>query len=270
MSSFLPRFSWFLLVVLLLGAGCAGTGRVAHDSAEEAYKKGMEHFEQENYGRAAEYLQSVFDYGRSNEWAADAQFNLGRAYYQDEKYLLAASAFTRFKQLYRQDERVPEAEYRRAMANYELSPPYQMDQTKTKRAVEYFQLFLNRYPNSEYVPEAEARIRELREKLAHKQYNAAQLYERRGLYEAAALSYESVFDQYPDTEWADDALLGAINAYLQYSGVSVRSQQPERLRLVIENYDRLVQLFPNSPLLKEAEALYEKAQARLDELESRS
>ena len=44
------------------------------------------------------------------------------------------------------------------------------------------------------------------QKLARKEFAGAELYERRELYEAAALSYVRVFDQYPDTRWADDAL----------------------------------------------------------------
>ena len=264
--SIVSRFSSGLLVVVLLLAGCAGTGPLRHDSAEEAYKKGLQQFERGNYSQAIRYFQAVFNYGRSNEWADDAQFHLGRAYYQNEKYILAANAFNRFRTLYRQDERTEEAAYRRALAYYQLSPAYQMDQSKTQRAIEFFQVFMDEYPNSEFREEAQQRIQQLREKLAHKQYEAAQQYAQRGLYEAAALQYEGVFDQYPDTKWADNGLLGAVRSYMQYSELSVEGRKDERLQLAIDNYRRLVQLFPDSPLLKEAESLYEEAQSRLNNL----
>ncbi|WP_243664856.1 outer membrane protein assembly factor BamD [Rhodothermus marinus] len=60
-----------------------------------------------------------------------------------------------------------------------------------------FQLFIDRYPNHELVDDATQKIRELRAKLARKQYEAARLYERRELYEAAAVTYEAVFDAIP-------------------------------------------------------------------------
>jgi outer membrane protein assembly factor BamD len=251
---------------LLVLAGCGASGRLSYDSAQEAYNKGVENFENENYARAARYFQAVFDYGRDNEWASDAQFYLGRSYYQNEKYLLAASEFNRFTQLYRGDERAARAEYMRAMANYKQAPDYQLDQTKTKRALDLFQLFLNRYPESEYRSEAEARITELRERLAHKKFAAAKMYERRERYEASAQTYEKVFDEYPDTDWADNALLGAMRAYLAYSNLSVQSQKQKRLQPALDHYEQLVQLYPDSPVLKKAETLYEKAQKRMNRL----
>ena len=50
--------------------------------------------------------------------------------------------------------------------------------------------------------------------------------------------------------------------------MSVESRQPERLQLAIDNYTRLIELFRDSPLAKEAEALYEEASGRLAELVS--
>ncbi|MEX2400418.1 MAG: outer membrane protein assembly factor BamD [Rhodothermales bacterium] len=258
--------SVFLLLAAVLLASCAGAGRIRYDSPEEAYNRGMEHFEEGRYERAAQYFQGVFDYGRTTDVAADAQLNLGRAYFENGDYLLAANEYTRFISTYRNDPRAEEADYERALAYYELSPQYQLDQTNTRQAITYLQLFLDRYPNSDLKDEAEARIAELREKLAHKAYAAGGLYERREMYEAAALQYVRVFDDYPDTAWADDALLGAIRSYIGFARRSVEARQPERLRRAVENYERLVQLFPDSPLIEEAEGYYQDAVGQLEQL----
>jgi len=119
------------------------------------------------------------------------------------------------------------------------------------------------------VADAEARIKELREKLAHKAYQTGYLYERRELYRAAALSYESAFDRFPDTDWADDAIVGAIRSYIAYSDQSIQARQRDRLLPAIENYNKLLQLFPNSPLLKDAERLYGEATKRLERLQAK-
>jgi outer membrane protein assembly factor BamD len=76
-----------------------------------------------------------------------------------------------------------------------------------------------------------------------------------------------VFDQYPETAWADDALLGAIRSYIEYAAQSVPQRQAERLDKAIENYNRLTQVFPDSPLLQDAEGLYEEAQDRLEAIQ---
>ena len=88
-----------------------------------------------------------------------------------------------------------EAEYEMAMTYYDRSPAYQLDQTDTKRAIEQFQLFIDRYPTDSRVAEATERINELREKLARKRHASAMLYERRGLFEAAALEFDLLLEQ---------------------------------------------------------------------------
>lgn len=253
----------YLTLALVLGvilmAGCGGSGRLRYESPSEAYEKGMELYEQGKYDRAIEYLRGVFDFGRTNEWASDAQYYLAQAYYENEEYIIAASEFSRFAEIYRSDPRAAEANYMQAMSYYQLSPQYELDQTDTRRALNEFLLFVERHPNSPFVEEANARILELRNKLAHKLYESAGLYERRELHEAAAYYYEQVFDRYPDTPWADDALVGAMRNYIAFANQSIQQRQPERLRKAIDNYDRLIQIFPDSPLLKAAEQLYDEA-----------
>jgi outer membrane protein assembly factor BamD len=179
---------------------------------------------------------------------------LAKAYYENGEYIIAASEFGRFAEIYRSDPRAPEAEYQRALSYYQLSPSYQLDQTETKRALDEFILFANRHPNSELVPKASEYVLELRNKLAHKLYESAGLYERRELYE-------------PDTPWADDALVGAMRNFIAFSDMSIQQRQAERLQQAVDNYDRLIQIFPDSPLLKQAEQLYTQAQERLDALQ---
>lgn len=259
-----------ILATAVFAVGCTGSGRLRYDSPQEAFDKGKEYFDRGKYDRAIEYFQGVFDYGRTSEVATDAQLYLARSYYRNKAYILAANEYTRFLNVYRNDPQAELAEYERAMSYYEQSPGYELDQTPTEQAITYFQLFLDRYPTSDLQDDAEERIRELREKLAHKEFAGAELYERRELYEAAALSYQRVFDKYPDTRWADDALLGAIRTYILYAEQSIRGKQKERLQAAIDNYERLTQLFRDSPLLKEAETHYEVAARRLSEIESAS
>ena len=256
-----------LLGLIVFAAGCTGSERVISNNPEDAYNQAKRLYDNGNYTRAIEHFQNVFNYGRTSEWAADAQFYLAESYLQTEQYLLAADEFTRFVNLYRQDERAEEAAFKRALAYYRLSPPYQLDQSDTRQAINYLRLFVEQYPTSQYAERAGTMLQELRNKLAHKEYDAAQLYERRELFEAAALTYERVLEKYPETKWADDALLGAIQAHMQYSQASIRSKQEQRLQRALDNYQRFTQLFPNSPLMEEAERLYKQARSRMDDLQ---
>ncbi|MEM9996611.1 MAG: outer membrane protein assembly factor BamD [Bacteroidota bacterium] len=249
-----------LLAALLVWSGCSASGRVSSDSPEEAYEKGLADFERGRCTRAIDHFRSVFDFGRTHEWADDAQLYLARSYYCNREYLLAGNEYTRFIEFYRNDERVEEAEYGRIESYYQLSPPYQLDQTETKRAIAFIRAYLRRYPQSENTQTAVTRLEELSEKLARKQYEAGELYMRRELYEAAALAYLAVLDEYPSSPYADDALLGALRAQTTYAQNSITGRQADRFQEAIDTYDRFVQIFPESPLVRRAEAIYVEAQ----------
>lgn len=257
----LPRnvLLMMLAVSALVLTGCAGSGRLNYETPEEAYNRGMEYYEAGRYARAAEYLRGAFDFGRAHAYAADAQLMLARAHRENDEMLLAANEYQRFIQIYRSDERVPQATYEYAMTFVARSPRYQLDQTDTERAVQELQLFIDRYPESPHVASAETEIEKLREKLAHKAFESAKLYERRDLFESAALTFEGVFDRYPDTEWADDALVGAIRNYVEFSRASVIGKQGERYQQAVELFDRLVEIFPESPLVDEARAVIDES-----------
>jgi outer membrane protein assembly factor BamD len=250
--------------------GCSGGQRLQHGGPQDAFQQGMTHYDEGDYQEAIRYFRVVLDeYGRGNEWAPQAQFQLAKAQQERGRHLVAANEFQRFTQLYRNNERVPQAEYLRALAYYKRSPMYRLDQSDTRQAISLFQLFIDRYPDHENVSDAEQMIEELRAKLAHKKYAAAQLYEKREMWEATTVTYERVFNQYPETPWADDALLGAVRSYISYADLSIEKKQADRYQKAIEHYQRLTQLFPESPLLSRAEDYYSEAQQKLERVRSR-
>ena len=261
------RLFFALLLICTSILGCSNVGRINYTTPQEAFGKGRALFEEGKYDLAVQYFQGVFSFGRTHQWAPDAQLYLARSYRENGDFLLAASEYERFTKIYRADERLAEANFEWAMTYFDLSPESALDQSDTKRAIEEFELFMDRFPNHELVNEAQKTIVQLRTKLAQKQFDTAKLYERRELFEAAALSFESVFDLYPDTEWAQQALVGAVRSYIAYSDQSIPSRQRERLLSAVKNYDRLTQIFQESPYLKEAEALYKEAQNKLDALD---
>ena len=248
----------FLLVLATLLAGC-GSGPPTFGSAQEAYDRGVEAFEDGKYGRAVEYLRTALDFGRTSEIADDAQFLLARSYAGDRQYLLAGTEFTRFIEFYRADPRVERAAYERIEAYVALSPRYELDQTDTRQALTYIGLFLQQYPDGEYTVAAAGLADELREKLARKQFEAGRLYERRELFEAAVVTYRDVLTQYPTSDYADDALLGALRAQVAFAAGSIPDRQEGRFREATSIYDQLVSLFPQSDTLGEAQDLYDEA-----------
>ncbi len=259
--SFRPGLAVCLAAVLLVPvfAGCSGSQEATADSAQEAFDRAQDALTRRKYARAVELFRTTLDFGRTSDVADDAQLGLARAYVGTREYLLAGAEFTRFIDLYRADPRVEEAAYERILAFAALSPTYELDQTDTATALQYIDAFVALYPAGPRTADAQTLAAEMREKLARKQYEEGRLYERRDLFEAAVLSFRGLLETYPSSEYADDALLGALRAQVRLADNSVPARQEARYREALRVYDQLTSLFPQSPTLGEAQPLYDRA-----------
>jgi outer membrane protein assembly factor BamD len=236
------------------------------DSLEVAFEKAMAFYEKEDYSNASQAFETVVQIARGTEYGQDAQFYLAGSYYNDGRYLLAASEYERFISLFPRVERRQEAQFKEAYSYYKLSPRYKLDQKYTRMAIEKFQLYNSRFPNSDKVNEAGKYISEMRTKLAKKLYHSGDLYLRTDRYDAAIIYYDLTIDKYPETKWAQRALVDEIKTYSIYADRSVASKQRERYQKAVEAYEKFIQLFPNGEYRQEAEELVDEARTALADL----
>ncbi len=260
----------FISAATLFFASCQSDSLIRPgDSIEVAFEKAMNLYEQEEWSDAARAFETVVSIGRGTDSGQDAQYYLAESYFNNRRYLIAASEYDRFVQFYPNSPRRVEVDFKRAKSYYNLSPRYRLDQEYTYRALELFRLFNSRYPDSEYVAESSELITEMREKLARKQYSAGEFYKRTSRYNAAAVYYDIVIDDFPETSWAQLALVSQMESYILFAENSVRARQKERFELALESYYTYLQLFPRGEHRSEMERLYERAQRGLTEVEQR-
>jgi outer membrane protein assembly factor BamD len=137
----------FLFAAALLFTSCRSTDLIRPgDSLEVAFEKAMNQYEQENWSDAARALETVISIGRGTDIGQEAQFYLAESYFNNRRYLVAASEYERYAQFYPNSPRRELADFKNALAYYELSPRFNLDQTYTRRAIDRFRLFMSRFP----------------------------------------------------------------------------------------------------------------------------
>lgn len=269
MGSTFTKLTTAICCLLIIGALASCKNRALirpGDTLPEAFKKAMTLYEGEKYRDAAEAFETVINLGRGTDYAQEAQYYLAESYLNSSRYLLAASEYERHYTLYPRSEKREEVQFKEAFCYYKLSPRYKLDQTYTRRSIEKFRLFNDRYPNSDRREEAAKYIEEMRAKLAKKNYYAADLYMRTDRYQAAIIYYDLTIDNYPETIWAQRALVDEINAYNTYASRSVQSKKAERYQKAVESYEKFVQLFPNGEYRQQAEQYVDVARSALASL----
>ncbi|WP_375672605.1 outer membrane protein assembly factor BamD, partial [Bartonella sp. AA16SXTY] len=96
--------------------------------------------------------------------------------YRLEKYDDSISMAQRYITLYPEADDAAYAYYIIGLSSFRRIPDVTRDQRDTKRAITAMQLIIERYPNSEYVKDAKAKIRFGREQLAGKEMQVGRYY----------------------------------------------------------------------------------------------
>lgn len=240
-------FAGFILLLVtswILG-GCSSQEVASGLPPEERFERAKALFDKGDYLDAInEFTVITLQYPGSTV-AGDAQFYLGQSRYNREEYLLAAYEFQTLIRNMPASPRVPEAQYRVGVSYYQLAPKSRLDQQYTRRAIDALQAFVEYYPQSEYVPDATAKINELNGRLAKKEYDAARLYATMEYYKAAIQYYDLVIEKYHDTEYAP-------LAYLEKTELLIARKKFQEAKSEI---DQFIQKYPNSVLRSRADKL---------------
>ena len=83
-----------------------------------------------------------------------------------ESLVLAVNEFKEFLSFYPTHRRADYAQYKLALCHYRQMRGPERDQRETREAVQEFETFIAKYPNSPLLPEVQARYREARDRLS--------------------------------------------------------------------------------------------------------
>lgn len=242
-------FSYLGILVLMTSFTCScsssGGSDIKTDDPEKAFRIAKKKFDNRDYVDAIEDFSFIKIKFPGTKIADQVQFYLAESYYHRKEYILAAYEYEMMLKNYPLSPLVPDSRYRLGSCYYGLSPKYSLDQEYTQYAVNELKFFLEQYPTHKYTADAEKKLRELEGKLAYKNFRTGELYLKMDNYRAAAIYFNNVYEQYIDSEWADDAMIGHAEALIGL-------KKFDETKKVLEKFSKL---FPNSGLKSKAARL---------------
>ena len=216
MKSTKKYFKIISLAVLLFALGSCSSGtNTSLLPADEHLAYAMELYNEGDYLTSIDEFQTIMLQYPGKEVADDAQYYLGMSYFERGEFILAAYEFSKLIQNIPASNFVPDAQYRLAESYYRLSPPYQLEQKYTQKAIDELQAFIDFFPTNPLVGEAAEKIAELNNKLAEKAFKSAEIYQKMSYYSAAVEYYDIVVNNYHDTPYAPEALFKKIKLQLE-------------------------------------------------------
>ena len=263
------RFFLLVMICLLGCASCSKYRKLLKSTDNEAkYKAALEFFQKKDYDRALQLFDVMQAYYRGKPEGEVISYLTAECYYRKDDYYIASSYFKRFAANYPLSDYAEDALYKSATCFYKMSPKISLDQSDTYTAISEYQNFIDIYPKSPRVAEANGKIDTLRLKLEEKEYNICGLYFKMEEYQAAITSYEAFLRDYPTTAHREEILNNMVINYYRYAENSVKSKQRERYELAIEKYNTLCYVYPESEYIAKLEPTVKKIREKLEKYKS--
>ena len=236
---------YIILSVFIYSCSSSEGSDIKTDDPEQAFRIAKRKFDDKDYLEAIDDFSLIKIKFPGTSVSDKAQFYLADSYYHRDEYILAAYEFESMLKNYPLSPLLPETRYKLGLCYYNLSPKYSLDQEFTRYAIEELELYIELYPEDKNVRDAEKKLNELKDKLAYKYYRTGILYMKMDDYKAASLYFRSVYEEFVDSDWADDAMIGEADAL-------VNAKKNDEAKRVLE---RFYKLFPKSKLKSKADNL---------------
>jgi outer membrane protein assembly factor BamD len=257
-------FITLIVGLLVFSFGCSKYQKALKSGNNDLkYETGVDLYEKGDYTKALQFFDILRAIYRGTEKGEQLTYYTAQCYFNTNDYEIASYYYKQYMQMYPRGDKAEECAFQSAYCNYLASPRYSLDQTNTYTALTELQMFIDMYPKSPKVAEANKLMDELRAKLELKDFNTAKLYYRMERYQAAITSFENLLDEYPDTDFKEQVLYLTVKAYYEYAEKSIYSKRKERFEKTVEAYNSLKYLYPESKYLKELKDIDEQARQKL-------
>lgn len=257
----------FSILIIFAGilSGCGEYQRVIKSTDPNVkYEYAKRLYDQGKYAQSASILQEIVSIFKGQEKAEETLYMLGMCNYHTKDYLNSGAYLSTYYKRYPKGKYVEDARYYCGRGYYLDSPDPQLDQSATVRAIEELTNFLELYPTNPRVPEAQAAIFDLQDKLALKQLQNAQLYYNLGTYlgnnyESAVIVAQNALKAYPYAKYKEQLEMLVLKSRFQEAENSVAEKKAERYATVIDEYFSFINNYPESSYRSEADNIYKIA-----------
>lgn len=259
--------TFFIACGFTMLVSCGGYEKVKRNN-DVNYKLSManKYFDKKDFLHARELYESLLPVMKGTKNFEPMYYKYAMACFQLKDYNSASYHFKAYSSSYPNSPNADEAQFLHAYAIYKMSPKITVMQTNTEKALEVLQTFVNNNPDSKHAAEANGFIAITQQKLEDKAALAARLYYNISQYKAATIVYKNIQTDFPMSAKMDEYQYMIVKANYKYARASIKEKQEERYVAVLSAYQELVDSYPQSHYIKDAEKYFSLASTNIKKI----
>ena len=242
-------FRFYLLIFIsFLVISCNDYQKLLNSPENEVdkYTAAEEYYENGEFRRANALIEQIIPSYRGKPQGERLVFFFANSFFETKSFYSAAIQFENFIKSYPNSQRIQEAYFMEAKSYSMLSPLYTLDQEDTFTGIDKLQVFINRFPNSEYVIEALELMEQLQNKIEKKAFEVSKQYYTIRDYSSAIKSLDNFIADNPGTIFREEALYYRWLSQYEIAVNSIESRINERVTELQRSFENFLRYYPDT------------------------
>ena len=221
---------FLILFISILFINCGSKSSLLDENIAERFNSGMKYFEKEKYLKAEAEFNYLILNNPGSKLSLDSQYYLAESMFYQDKFDEAIVEYNRYSRFSDDPVKIEHAEFKSREASYLLANDFKFDQGNAAELMDKLQVFIEKYPESKFWFQIENFFKEIRSRLAQKEYEAGRLYLKLEEYDAALIYFNEVLSLYYDTDYSDLARIEIIFTLLLQQKIDDATKQLEKYK----------------------------------------
>lgn len=245
-----------IFVLFLMLTSCSEYQKAVKSKDNDTkFKVGTQYYEKGKYAKTILLFESMGGAYRTHPDGEKMYYIFGNSYYNKKQYLLAAYQYETLVSSFPKSEKVEECAFLSAKCYTFLSAKYSLDQKETYKAIDKLQNFINDYPKSAYLGEANRVMKELTNKLEKKAFEIAKQYNTTENHKAAIKALDIFMSENPGSVFREESLFLKLDSGYQLAVNSIEDKKLERLQNAKGYYHSLVKFNKDTKYKEQADKM---------------
>ena len=242
-----------ILILFIFTISCNDYQKILNSTENEVdkYTAAEKYYNNGEFRRASALLEQIMPSYSGKPQGERLRFFFANTYFETKSYYLAAIQFENFIKSYPNSQRIIDAYFMEGKSYFMLSPIFSLDQDETNTAIEKLQIFINRYPNSEFTTEAIELIEQLQNKLEKKEFEISKQYYTIRDYNSAIRSLDNFAADYPGTIFREEALYYRWLSTYEIAINSIESKIIERVTELERSLVNFLRYYPDTIFIED-------------------
>jgi len=236
------------------------------DDVNYKYDQAVKYYNNAEFNKALPIFNELIPIFKGTLKAEEIAYYFAYSHFSTGDYLMASYLFNRFIISFPRSKHAEESKFMVAYCHYKEAPEFSLDATNTSLAIDKFQNFIDKYPQSDSISRCNSLMDELRLNLSKKAFANGKQYHTTSNYRAAIISLDNVLIDYPEIENREEIYYLILESSYFLAINSIQSKKEKRLNMTIEYYNQFNDNFPESNYKVEVDKIFDITKTTIDQL----